>query len=260
VTTAGHREAAPTGVRVCVHPGLGFRVVAVRPIGEGETIERAPLVDFPEEEWNDVTKTVLGAYAVRLESGGGGVALGYGSLYGHSPTPSARCLPRSEDRALEIVADRDVTAGEEIHIEGTDPPPTSIPSHVTIDPPADVSWGPSPERGRGVFAARDLVAGETIEVSPCITFPANEWKRIEKTRFDDYCFVWGSDRKDGTLPLGYGSLYNHSFEPNATYVRRLAEHVMDFVAIRDIAAGDEIRTNYNRDPLDMTPVWFEVVP
>jgi SET domain-containing protein len=65
----------------------------------------------------------------------------------------------------------------------------------------------------------------------------------------------GHDRE---RPPGYGSLYNHSYRPNARYVD-LAGRTKLFTAIRDIAAGEEITVNYNGEPGDETPVGFEVV-
>jgi uncharacterized protein len=260
VNRAARRETPPAGVRICERPGLGFRVVAARQFEPGETIERAPVIDFPRRDWKLVEQTALGGYAFPWGDGGGGVALGYGALYGYSKAPSARCVFHVQDRVLEIVAERDIESGDEILIGDRESPSAVVPSGLVVDPPADIVWGESAGRGRGVFAVRAFVAGERIECTPCLTFPARDWKAIEQTRFDDYCFVWGDNGEDGALPLGYGSVYNHSFQPNATYFRRLAEHLMEFVAIRDIAAGDEIRTNYNRDPEDMSPVWFELVP
>lgn len=259
------REPPPGGVRIRASGARGFRVFATRRFEQGETVERAPVVDFSEGDLAHLSRTALGGYATSFgdDSGNGtGFALGYGALYGHSEAPCARVVPHVEDRVLEIVAARAVAAGEEILVDGPDDGLTAVavPTGVAVDPPADVVWGESPGCGRGVFAARAFDAGELIERTPCLTFPAKDWPPIEKTRLDDYCFVWGSDRKEGALPLGYGSVYNHSYRPNATYVRRLAEHLMEFVAIRDIAEGDEIRTNYNRDPDDMSPVWFEVLP
>ena len=70
----------------------------------------------------------------------------------------------------------------------------------------------------------------------------------------DIFFEWGR----GTVaPLGFGSLYNHSYEPNARYEDCRADQV--FVAIRDIADGEEITVNYNGEPGDRSPVWFEVI-
>ena len=39
---------------------------------------------------------------------------------------------------------------------------------------------------------------------------------------------------------------------------QLDEHLIHFVALRDIAAGEEIVMNYNGEPTDLTPVWFEL--
>jgi SET domain-containing protein len=43
--------------------------------------------------------------------------------------------------------------------------------------------------------------------------------------------------------LGYGSLYNHSDEPNAEYTHE-ADDAYSFMAVRDIAAGEEITISY----------------
>ena len=55
------------------------------------------------------------------------------------------------------------------------------------------------------------------------------------------------------------SLYNHSYKPNAIYIRKVSEKVIDFVAIRDIEAGEEITINYNGVSDSNQPVWFDVV-
>ena len=60
------------------------------------------------------------------------------------------------------------------------------------------------------------------------------------------------------LALGYGSLYNHSYQPNARYDDESGQTKV-FTAIRDIEAGEEITVNYNGEPEDESPVGFEVV-
>ena len=45
--------------------------------------------------------------------------------------------------------------------------------------------------------------------------------------------------------FGYGSLYNHSDTPNTTLVRHVAERFVEFVALRDIAADEELLWKYN---------------
>jgi hypothetical protein len=253
----------PTGV-VVRDDGAGCRVYAARSFAEGETIERAPVVELTSVERARLADTTLGGFVLSwgADATGGAVALGYGAVYRASSQPNATHAIHPEHRVLEILAARTIERGEEIAVadNGDRRPPIPAAPGTVITPPADVRWGDTEGAGFGVFAARDLQAGETIERTPCITFGEAEWKPVEQTILDHYGFLWGEDLQAGALPLGYGAVYNHSFEPNATYVRRLAAATMDFVAIRDVASGAEIRTNYNRDPLDRSPVWFEVAP
>jgi SET domain-containing protein len=114
-----------------------------------------------------------------------------------------------------------------------------------------------PGAGRGVFATQPIAAGETIERAPVVVFSADERSLVTQTVLDYYYFWWGPDSEDGAIALGFGSLYNHSFEPNARYVRNLEERYLDFVALRDIAEDDEVLVNYNGDHPDaLAPVEF----
>jgi hypothetical protein len=61
------------------------------------------------------------------------------------------------------------------------------------------------------------------------------------------------------LALGWGSLYNHSFCPNAIYQKDLEGAKIRFVALRFIAPNEEVLVNYNGDPGDQSPVWFTVL-
>ncbi len=112
-------------------------------------------------------------------------------------------------------------------------------------------------KGRGVFARRPIEEGEIIERVPLIVLPA-EQVGDDPVRDDlaGYIFKWG--RGTVALALGYGSLYNHSYEPNARY-KDVRARAKLFVALRAIAAGEEITVNYNGDPEDRSPVWFEVI-
>ena len=55
------------------------------------------------------------------------------------------------------------------------------------------------------------------------------------------------------MPLGLGMLYNHSAAPNAVALRHLEQALVEFVALRDIQAGEEITHRY------ACPPWFEVI-
>ena len=52
------------------------------------------------------------------------------------------------------------------------------------------------------------------------------------------------------LALGHGSLYNHSFRPNARY-DDVGPQTKEFTAMRDIAPGQEITVNYNGEPTSL---------
>ena len=52
------------------------------------------------------------------------------------------------------------------------------------------------------------------------------------------------------------SIYNHSYEPNATYKKKTRDKSIDFVANKNIQKDEEITTNYNYgDPEDKTTIW-----
>lgn len=113
--------------------------------------------------------------------------------------------------------------------------------------------------GRGVFATRDIQAGELLESAPVIVMEEREWKYVKKTALFDYCFIWGDDSEQTAIALGYGSLYNHSYRPNAIFRNNPNKLTIDFYAVQHIKKGDEITINYNEDLEDLTPLWFDVI-
>lgn len=110
-------------------------------------------------------------------------------------------------------------------------------------------------KGRGVFAQRLIRQGEILEQSPVIVITAKEWESVERTVLFDYCYGWGDDM---ALALGMGSLFNHSYQPNTRYTRKVDELLIEYTALRDIYPDEEITINYNCDPNDMDPLWFAV--
>ena len=111
-------------------------------------------------------------------------------------------------------------------------------------------------KGRGVFATRHFAKGELIERAPVHILPTWQWCHIEKTVLSSYGYLWGDEM---ALTFGHFIFYNHSYSPNAQYVKRLDDRIIEMVALRDIEAGEEILANYNGDPEDDAPVWFEVI-
>ena len=112
-------------------------------------------------------------------------------------------------------------------------------------------------KGRGVFARSLIRKGELIEKVPMLVLSVEEYHDgISKTSLENYCFAWGKDTV--ALALGYGSLYNHSYRPNARY-DDVGPQTKDFTALRDIEPGEEITVNYNGKPKSRSAVWFDVV-
>ncbi|MFC0215912.1 SET domain-containing protein [Paenibacillus chartarius] len=110
------------------------------------------------------------------------------------------------------------------------------------------------EFNRGVFATQPIPKGTLIHEAPVITYPNEDHEHIEKTILEDYVFNYGANHS--ALLLGYGSLFNHSYTPNATYDISFEKLTVDFFAYRDIAAGEEILINYNGDVDCDDPLWF----
>ncbi len=118
--------------------------------------------------------------------------------------------------------------------------------------------GNTTQKGRGVFAHRRLVKGELLERVPVIVIPEKERTFIDQTVLNNYYWEWGE--YGIALGTGFALIYNHSYHPNAIYVKKLEERVLEYFVWRDIEAGEEITVNYNSgNPEDQTPLWFNTV-
>ena len=115
-------------------------------------------------------------------------------------------------------------------------------------------------KGRGIFAQIKISKGETIEESPVIILPPADVKLLEQTALKDYYFLWGEDEEQAAVLLGLCSICNHSYNPNAVFNLKVEQKTIEFVALRDIQAGEEITINYNGNPANQTPVWFDALP
>lgn len=115
----------------------------------------------------------------------------------------------------------------------------------------------APGKGKGVFAAHPIKAGDVIEICPVLVLPETDCPLIDKTKLYDYYFIWGDEQNLIAIALGYGSLYNHSYTPNAEYDADYEQNTLTFICHKDIDTNEEITVNYNCDTDDETPVWFE---
>jgi SET domain-containing protein len=113
--------------------------------------------------------------------------------------------------------------------------------------------------GRGVFAGRGFRAGEVIEVCPVIILPpGTDDAALDGLR--RYVFEWGDANDRLAVALGYGSLYNHSPDPNAAFELRDARGEIVFRAVRPIAAGEQILIDYRWDADDYAAFGVPVQP
>ncbi|MEM8907165.1 MAG: SET domain-containing protein [Bacteroidota bacterium] len=115
---------------------------------------------------------------------------------------------------------------------------------------------PSDLHHRGVFSAESLAADNVIEICPVIILSEKDRKLIHQTHLHDFYFTWGEEDRGAAIALGYGSLYNHSYTPNARFLVDLEMATISIHSIQAIAAGEEITINYNGDPTDQSPLWF----
>lgn len=98
--------------------------------------------------------------------------------------------------------------------------------------------------GRGVFAARRFRKGEVIELCPVIPMETSEEKHLERTVLRHYIFAWGPRQERPCVVLGFGSLYNHSLDPNADFEQVRGRTQIKFFATRDIKKGEQIFIDY----------------
>jgi len=123
-------EVENTGgtARVIPFGADGRGVVAARPIRRGEVIERSPVILVPEHDRAAVDPSNVGCYIFMWEHGKVGedlysqqgraaVVLGFTSLINHSADPNCTILRYIEALAIELIALRDIKAGEELRLD-----------------------------------------------------------------------------------------------------------------------------------------------
>lgn len=108
-------------------------------------------------------------------------------------------------------------------------------------------------KGRGIIAGKRFLEGDLIEICPVILFKAP----LGSSHVAEYyCFRW--DKNNVAIALGLGSIYNHSYSPNARYVQNKKDLTIEVYAYKDIRKGEEICFNYNGNPESTEPLWFKV--
>ncbi len=113
--------------------------------------------------------------------------------------------------------------------------------------------------GRGVFAARDITKNEVVEICPILEVHIEDVFVLQESIMMTYYFSFDDAKDMVNIALGYGSIYNHSYNPNATYKKDSKEKVLEFKAIKAIKKDEEITVNYNHgDPNNKEPLWEDI--
>ena len=111
--------------------------------------------------------------------------------------------------------------------------------------------------GRGVFAGVNIKKGEIIESCPVIEILKRDSENINLSMLVTYIYYLGKNKERMIVALGFGSIYNHTFQPNAKYKEKYKEKVIDFIALNKIKKIDEITVNYSQgNHKDKNPLWF----
>ena len=93
--------------------------------------------------------------------------------------------------------------------------------------------------GRGVFAKKKFSKGDVIEYGPGLKGTSEQ---IYCGLYKDYVYQCKDDLQNDMLTLGYGSIYNHSSNNNASM--NMDGQSFYVVANRDIEKDEEIFTHY----------------
>ena len=98
--------------------------------------------------------------------------------------------------------------------------------------------------GRGVFAQKTIKSGTVFEECPVIKMKLQEMTVRKHMLLNYYAFMIDEQQEYTGIALGYGSLYNHSDNYNATYYFDNEKELMIFEATQNISKNQEITINY----------------
>jgi hypothetical protein len=105
------------------------------------------------------------------------------------------------------------------------------------------------DRGKGVFTIDPILEGREI-IRGYVTLFERKW--FDDNPIGNYPMAW--DDTFHALVWSALTLVNHSNSPNAKVEREEKDKLIRLVALRDIAAGEEITYDYK------VPLWFEPKP
>ena len=124
----GVRSSQRLPLRISQMGRRGRGVIAEADIPAGALIERSPVLVIPPEDRKAVDPTIVFTYVFMWEhgtveedlyrhEGRSAIALGFTSLLNHSYTPNCDFVRHIDELAIDLVAARDIAAGEELTID-----------------------------------------------------------------------------------------------------------------------------------------------
>jgi len=121
---------------------------------------------------------------------------------------------------------------------------------MEILPPKKIKVTNIKGKGRGVVATQNIKKNELIEYCPVVFLSDEEAKLFKKnTTVLHFYYMWQYAIGKYCIMMGYGSLYNHSSNPNADvdYDTKKIKDYLVFKATKNIKRGEEIVYNYEFD-------------
>ena len=108
------------------------------------------------------------------------------------------------------------------------------------------------EKGRGVFSDTKITQGSPVENSPILLIYAFDTPLVEKTNLINFIYNWKNG--ETAIGLGFASLYNHSNNPNAEFIKNFETQMIEIRALKDLEENEEITIDYRLDGADL---WFD---
>jgi SET domain-containing protein len=97
------------------------------------------------------------------------------------------------------------------------------------------------EAGNGVYSKINIPKGSIVEKA-CVSKIRS--KGTKNSELHDYVFSNPYKTDEYLVAFGYGSMYNHSDDPNLHYYYDQDQNRIIYEAIKDIKIGDELYISY----------------
>lgn len=223
---------------------------ATQNILKGTLLESCPTIPLSLHVVTHIQQTKLAPYVIQ-ERGRWYVPFGYMGYLSCALDGNVQRTGIQQGNTFNYRTIRDIQAGELLLLDEND-----ISVHVNMDMNrysqgelSDITQISLPFvvgmsdilHIRGIVSSRYLPKGTVLEVCPIITFSFMDVLEIDKTVLQNYIFEYGKNYS--AFAFGYGSLMNHSYDPNA-FVRVLTEGWITFISKKNIEPGEEITITY----------------